>query len=529
MSALTVGPAAKPSNLRRMFYTLAILVILGVNGQALAQPVSDRMAYYYSHLQSQKEQYGVWDTTKHPSPVRSIHAAMLHTGKVLLVAGSGNDEKNFDAKSFRSVLWDPKTGAFQDVPTPWDAFCAGHIFLPDGNLLIAGGTKEYEDLNKVPKQDFAGLKDSFIFNATTERYERVDSMDYARWYPTLTGLADGSVLSFSGLDEKGEIIYGHTERFDPSTKQWELQPGLNRTFPTYPAMFLTNDGKLFYSGSNAGYGSTEIGRTPGLWDLSNNTFQEYKGIEDPDMLETSASLLLPPAQKQRFMVMGGGGVGDSPKATNRTAIIDLLSANPQWTKGPDLPEPTRYPNAVILPDDTVLKTGGSRGYRGGDVLSALIYHPNTNTFSTAASPTVGRNYHSEALLLPDGRVATFGSNPLEENAFEMRIEIYSPAYMFKGQRPSIQSGDDKLNLGGQAFFKTSNPDNIASVKLIRPSSVTHVTDVEQRSVDLEFQRTATGVNATLPENANLLPPGYYMAFVTDKQGLPSEAYWVHVE
>lgn len=522
-------PSPKPSALRRLFYTLAILCILGVNGQALAEPVSAKVAHYYSHLQSQKEQYGVWDVTTNPSPVRSIHAALLHTGKVLLIAGSGNELEQFEAKSFRSVLWDPKTEKFTEVPTPWDAFCAGHTFLADGNLLVAGGTKGYEDLTKTPKQEFEGLKDSFIFNATTERYERVDDLDYARWYPTLTGLADGSVLAFSGLDDKGEIVYGHTEKFDPATKQWTLQQGLNRSLPTYPALFLTGNGQLFYSGSNAGYGSTEIGRTPGLWDLTNNTFKEYPGIEDPDMLETSASVLLPPAQKQRFMVLGGGGVGDSPKATNRTAIIDLLSVNPQWVKGPDLPEPTRYPNAVILPDDTVLSTGGSRGYRADDVLKAVIYHPTTNTFTPAASPTVGRNYHSEALLLPDGRVAVFGSNPLKDNTFEMRIEIYSPAYLFKGERPAIKSGDTKVNLGSKATFTTSDPAKIASAKLMRPSSVTHVTDVEQRSVDLSFERTATGITATIPNNPNLLPPGYYMAFVTDKNNIPSEAFWVQVK
>ena len=80
-------------------------------------------------------------------------------------------------------------------------------------------------------------------------------MTLARWYPTLVGLEDGRVLSVSGLDQFGRIIKGDNEIYDPATKQWEAQPQLKRTFPTYPSLFLMPSGKLFYTGSNAGYGS----------------------------------------------------------------------------------------------------------------------------------------------------------------------------------------------------------------------------------------------------------------------------------
>ena len=59
-------------------------------------------------------------------------------------------------------------------------------------------------------------------------------MALARWYPTLVGLEDGRVLSVSGLDEFGRIIQGDNEIYDPQTKEWEAQPQLKRTFPTYP-------------------------------------------------------------------------------------------------------------------------------------------------------------------------------------------------------------------------------------------------------------------------------------------------------
>ena len=83
------------------------------------------------------------------------------------------------------------------------------------------------------------------------------------------------------------------------------------------------------------------------------------GIKDPQDLETSASVLLPPAQNQKIMVLGGGGVGQSNSATARTALIDVAAPNPQWVTGPSLAEPTRYPITVLLPSDQVLVTGGS--------------------------------------------------------------------------------------------------------------------------------------------------------------------------
>lgn len=513
---------------RKLSYALAALLVVVANAQAVAEPVAAGVEYVLSRRHEVVVEMGRWDTATHNSPVNSIHAAMLRTGKVLLIAGSGNDEKQFDAKTFRSVLWDPTTGEFKDIPTPWDAFCAGHVFLPDGRLLVAGGTKTYEDLDKTPKQEYEGLKDSYLFDPMTERYEKVDSLEFARWYPTLVALADGKVLASSGLDDKGEILYGQTEMYDPATKQWTHREDLNHYFPTYPSLLLAADGRLFYSGSNAGYGSSEQGRTPGFWDLKNNTFQTVTGLKDPSYMETSATLMLPPAQDQRVMVMGGGGIGDSPISTDRTAIIDLDSANPAFTDGPKLKEAIRYPSAVILPDDTVLKTGGSRGYRDNDVHSASIFHPTTNTFTDAASPRVGRNYHSEALLLPDGRVATFGSNPID-NSFEMRIEIYSPAYMFKGERPAITGGTNEIERSTKAEFKTTQSSDIATAKLMRPSSVTHVTDVEQRSINLPITHIDGGISVEIPSNENLVPSGWYMLFVTNKQGLPSEAHWVHVK
>lgn len=401
-------------------------------------------------------------------------------------------------------------------------------------------TTFYGIANKLglDKKDSQGIKDTYEFDPVTEKYTKVSSMSEARWYPTLTTLSDGRVLAVSGLDDIGQIVPGKNEIYDPRTQTWS--PASTRHFPTYPSFFLTGTRKIFYSGSNAGYGPADQGRKPGLWNLKTNTFTPVPGLKDPDILETSSSVLLPPAQDKKVMVLGGGGVGESRAATSRTAIADLDAEHPAFTTGPRLPENTRYLNSVILPDDTVFTTGGSHDYRGkgaSDILKAQIYDTAKNTFAPAADPTVGRNHHTEALLLPDGRVAAFGSDPLFADKAnsrpgrpEQRDEVFSPPYLHRGDRPDLTPrGRTEVEHGSEVVLRTSDPTRISHVRLIRPGSATHVTDFDQRSVALGITRRADGtLTVRVPEDASLVPPGWYMVVAVDEHGVPSPAVWVHV-
>ena len=627
--------------------TGVVLLLAALNAPAAIGFAEEQYHEYRISRPGYQARYGSWQVQDTPDSYRlnAIHATVLHTGKVLLIAGSGNDEKQFDAGTFRTILWDPVKNSYEEIPTPADLFCAGHTQLADGRLLVAGGTARYELLDgdveraggrmlvknedpdesvrlkkgtgfiapsglvyrttaavtvpaaekktakggkavvtaaeanvfveaeeegrgyvqdrqaqyavegltgkeadnvyglaqklSMDKQDFQGIKDTFEFDPVEERYVRVDPMDKARWYPTLVTLPDGKVLSVSGLDESGEILYGDNEIYDPETKKWSEAP--NRYFPTYPALFLTAGGKLFYSGANAGYGPADRGREPGIWDLKDNSFTTVPGMTDPDQMETAGSLLLPPAQDQRVMVLGGGGVGESAKSTPRTSIIDLTEDRPAYRDGPSLPQGTRYLNSVIMPDDTVFTSGGSEDYRGrgaSDIKKAQFYDPATNAFTPAADPEVGRNYHSEAVLLPDGRVATFGSDSLygdkantRPGTFEKRIEIFTPPYLHKADdatRLKIGAGPERPERGREATYEVEGAERVAKARLIRPGSVTHVTDVEQRSIQLDVRKSAGKVTVTVPEDPSLVPPGWYMLFVADGKGVPSEAKWVHV-
>jgi hypothetical protein len=634
---------------RRVITVTAVTAaLLGVNVPPAIAWVTEFQHQRLVRSPEYQAQYGTWDVLELPAGrrVNAIHAALLPTGKLLVIAGSGNVQDSFDAGTFSTLLYDPATGQSRIVLTPSDMFCAGHSFLPDGTLLVAGGTQRYELLegavvhaagpmrvrNEFPdggrdfpegtefvapdgksyratnaftvppadkvtsadgsatvtasevtvwveseekgsagivaapaqyaitglagadadnmyglaeamtldKQDFQGIADTYEFDPFTEEYVRVGDMAHKRWYPTLTGLPNGEVLAVSGLDGNGDVLPGQNEVYDPASRTWTERPDLFRYFPTYPALFQTGRaGTLFYTGSNAGYGPGDVGREPGFWHLDDNTFEPVPGVRDPDQLETSGSAWAGPVQDQRMIVVGGGGVGESPLSTSRIDVIDLTAPAPAFTPGPDLPEPTRYPNVVTLPDDQVLITGGSRDYRGkgnSQVLRASLYDPGTNTLRPAADPTVPRDYHSEALLLPNGQVMTLGGNPLFEDEantkvakFEQRLEIYTPPYLFQGPRPVIADAPVEVRLGSELDVTTPDAGRIAAARLIRPSAVTHATDVEQRSVRLDIaSRDGDSLGLTVPAEPTLVPPGYYMLFLVDESGTPSVARWVQV-
>ena len=496
--------------------TAVVLALAGMNGPWVYRFSTEKYHDYKINRPEYKAENGKWEVVNFPEEYRqnTIHAALLHTGKVLLVAGSGNNADNFDAKKFDTRVWDPVKGTIKKIPTPADLFCTGHTQLANGNLLIAGGTKRYEKLkgdvtkagglmvvhNENPdkpitlpagtkftgkengktfvskdpvvveratkvfdkatgaflrnepglgriyveaqkkgskyetgtqdnyrvqglsgadsrntygiaekialdKKDFQGIRDAYEFDPVAEKYIKVDPMNEARWYPTLTTMSDGKILSLSGLDEIGQLVPGKNEVYDPKTKKWTYTTH-TRQFPTYPAISLMQNGEMFYSGANAGYGPDDVGRDPGVWDVATNKFTKLKGLSDPNMLETAGTVLLPPAQDEKYMVIGGGGVGESKLSSKKTRVIDLLADDPKFTDGPSLEKGTRYPQYSILPDDTVMISGGSEDYRGrGDsnILQARMYDAKTGKLNRVADPLVGRNYHSGSILLPDGR------------------------------------------------------------------------------------------------------------------------------
>jgi hypothetical protein len=484
---------------------------------------------------------GSWQVLPFNAPVRAIHAVLMDNGDVLMIAGSGNDPDDFAAGTFESAVYDPTTGTFTVIPTPSDMFCAGHVQLPNGDILILGGTAAYPSADG--STGYEGLNTSYIFDPTTEAYVQVNNLDTGTWYPSATELGNGDVVSFGGLgaDSSGTVT---ADYFSYAQMQWLPINQVNQTWTfwgLYPAMILMQNGDLFYSGSHV-FGDN-IDPDSSIYDYGTNTITGVSGLQNPQMTDQSMSVLLPPAQDQEVLTAGGGNIDTTNPAVDTTDLIDLSSSDPTYTPGPLLPQGTlsdgstepagegkMYVSLVDLPNGKVLETGGGLIDREEPVYEASIYDPIANTFTEVASDPVPRTYHSSAFLLPDGRVMAVGNNP-GDGSFDMRISVYTPPYLYDGARPQITSvANTEWTYGSTQDITVDSADGaVTSAELIRPAAVTHSSDPNQRFVDLPITVNADGsLGLNVTDNDNIAPPGYYMLFVENAAGVPSIAQWVHL-
>ena len=474
---------------------------------------------------------GSWTVLTDPMPIRTVHSTLLNNGQVLLIAGSGNSVDQFTAGSFKAAVWDPVTAQFSVLTVPKDMFCAGHVTLPDGRVLIQGGTKSYPGVNGAAY--YAGIRDSWIFDPATNTFTPTNLANNGHWYPTLTELGNGDIWMAGGLDESGNGTVA-TEYFKASTGQWLALNQVPQTWSfwgLYPHMFLMGDGRLFYSGGHV-FGNGLPGSGASIYNWQTGAIADIPGLRQKDMRDQAASVLLPPAQNQTVLITGGGNINTTNPAINLTDIVDLNQASPTYVPGPDMPGMGKmYVNATTLPDRTVLTTNGAQLNRDAstNVNTAAIYHPDTNTWSTVPADPISRNYHSSAILLPNGQVAVLGSNP-GDGSFELRISVYKPSYLYRGAQPTVSNVPAQATYGSSIGFNVATPSGkpIRWAQLIRPMSVTHQLDPNMRLVDLPFTIQNGQATATITPNSNLLPPGPYMLTVTDTDNVPSAAAWITI-
>ncbi|WP_407698713.1 galactose oxidase-like domain-containing protein [Streptomyces fagopyri] len=484
---------------------------------------------------------GRWDVLPTQNPVRSMHSVVLNNGKVLLIAGSGNSEENFEAGTFTSAVYDPVNGTYKVIPTPKDMFCSGHVQLADGRVLVMSGNKAFP---VAGGHGYEGYKESYVFDPVTETYSRTNDLNDGHWYPSATELGNGDVISFGGLreDSTGSVT---AERWSAAQQRWLPFTQVAQTWSywgLYPSMILMQDGRLFYSGSHV-FGDGTPGTGSAIYDYDANTVTAVPGLRNKDERDQSASVLLPPAQDQKVLTLGGGNIDSNPDANRLTDVIDLKAANPAYTTGPQIPQGTvdlgggkvpetggqgkMYVSAVLLPDGKVLETGGALHNRAGPVFEASIFDPASSTFDPVAADPEARGYHSSAFLLPDGRVMATGDNP-GNGTWNHDVSLYTPPYLLKGTRPAITSLiDNEWVYGDTQRITVDRP--VVKAELIRPAAVTHSSDPNQRFVDLPLSVDGDNVDLNVTSNPSLAPPGWYMLFAVDANGVPSVARWVHLQ
>ena len=462
-------------------------------------------------VEADPAEVGEWGPLIEGFPVPAVHSIMLHTGKILFFRGDGEDEGGVG--DYRTHLLDPKTYEFETFRMDANVFCSAHNFLPDGRVLVSGGEKE-EDLGPVHVH---------IFDPITEQWYRQPNLRDGRYYPTSVALGDGTSLIFAGTDPNGGDN-PEVERFIPGggpdgANIIEYLDGSDRAMTWYPRMHLLPSGRVLRAGQEQE--TIEFDPTTRTWHFvaDSNYGERYWGT----------SVMLPPGF-DRVMIFGGVNRDVTSLATNTAEIIDLSDPSPTWRYTDSMSFPRMHVNVIVLPGGKIFVAGGMENEAHTiPVYATEIFDPVTETWSDAPAQDSVRSYHSTSVLLPDARVMWLGAHTETGGNTNSTAQIYSPSYLFNGPRPTVQAVAESADYSETFLVDTPEAADIASVVFIRPSATTHSTNMEQRYVPLNFtQLDADTLQVTTPSNPNIAPPGYYMMFIIDSQGIPSEAPFVRL-
>jgi hypothetical protein len=458
---------------------------------------------------------GVW-AGPYAWPCVSIHMHLLPNGKILTWADDDNpnypnDQTRLEGFSKTFVVDVPTDGVPGDVVekdnTDTNLFCAGHTFLPDGTLLALGGHIK----------DRYGDTEANIFDPATSTWTPGAAMAEGRWYPTAISLPNGEVLVVSGFEYDGES--------NDIPEVWQTNAGGGwRELTTaelhldkYPSLHMAPDGRVFVSGP---------GRTTYYFETAGSGSWTKGPRRVGDERNQGSGVTYAPG---KILEIGGG----NPPA-NTAEVLDLNATNPKWKAVGGMHYARRNMNATILPDGTVLATGGcsmSGNRLQGAVYAADLWDPATGEWTKLASMTVPRLYHSTAILLPDGRVITAGGGRPAAGGGDVDhedAEIFSPPYLFRGARPSVTTAPDTITRGTSFVVQTPDASSVTKVNLVRISSVTHGVNMNQSFNTLAFSQVAGGISVTAPASVNDCPPGHYLLFVLNASGVPSIGRFVRV-
>jgi hypothetical protein len=450
-----------------------------------------------------------------PSPVVPIHMHLLPNGTVMFW-DRHDDAKGWDG---HPRIWDPATGQTMMASlVPYDIFCSGHAFLEDGSLFVAGGHI----------MDNIGDDEASIYDALTDRWKRLPQMNAGRWYPSAVTLPSGDVLVMAGTDEQAQLNTV-SQVWETSAGRWrDLTNAKLRDFPDdaifYPFLYAAPNGKVFVAGPQqvARYLDTS---GAGAWtDVATSTL-DYRDYGSSVMYDVG-----------KVMIVGGTPLEpniDHPTVPPSASaeVIDLNAAKPAWRTVAPMSAGRRHLNATLLPDGQVLVTGGTnlpgRDDSNGAVLPAEMWNPATEKWTVLAAEKRYRGYHSNALLLPDGRVLIGGGgHPDPAAGPQLNFEIYSPPYLFDGARPVATAAPGQAGYGQPFVLPTPDAADVAAVTLVRLGSVTHAFNQSQRISRLQFKRLSGALSVTTPATPNLAPPGPYMLFIVNRKGVPSLARMV---
>ncbi|KAJ3034714.1 hypothetical protein HDV00_004759 [Rhizophlyctis rosea] len=385
-------------------------------------------------------------------------AAIPGTTQVLLIEREAGGKKG----TTHTYTLNYATGAFAPLTMKTDMFCVGGSMMSDGRIVAMGGWTGAPSLH--------GIR---VFTAGGDWQDQYDAAHLLvpRWYPSAVLLPSGKIW----------VLGGATDMQPPGV----VQPN---------AEILPTDGKLytppllalpdFVLYPHAHYIHADTNRnTPSIWLFAGRRSQ----LLYPENLATLVELpLAPPGSRMypasaaavmlpliadaqnnvppaQIVICGGstseaGAVVDAPALDTCVRTTPSLGTKATWLVE-KMPAPRVMGDMVALPDRTYLILNGARIGTSGfnraardPIRTALIYNPAApvgSRFKTVATSPHARLYHSEAILIPDGRVLVMGSTPNYDGNIEVTplgpihmndhvIEAYSPPYLTSGmKRPVI--------------------------------------------------------------------------------------------
>ncbi|TPX30511.1 hypothetical protein SmJEL517_g05943 [Synchytrium microbalum] len=501
---------------------------------------------------------------------------------------------------------DLNTGKVTNTHINTSPFCGGPVQAYDGNVLVVGGDNAIVNNTRTDNSTYIGdgratirKYNSACVSATggapcpvgswTDMY----SMTVQRWYPTVVTLNDGTVIIVGGSGNNLDLHFLNRTQDEPT---WEfipprpsgpqLLPILRDTWPfnLFPMVYQLPSGRVWvFSGTLAAY----IDPVTNTWSNSTLTSLDPWNARPHIYPYTPTGVILPMtiANNYSFTIQMCGGTTRSSVAANLTipGMGDVLTADqacyqiqpdspaPQWIPVDVLPVGRVMPDSVLLPDGKILYVNGANsGYAGGGagfgvarfpVHQADIFDPTApagTKWSTGASATVDRMYHSTAVLIADGRVVTGGSEEQNWNdvftfgiqridndgqiycncvfgadctdPYEYRLEAYSPPYMSIPNPPVIKSTPGQITYGSTFYVELfTDTAAVGMVSMIRYTSVTHSLNTDQRFIELPIlSRNTTHLQLRGPPNGYLAPPGNWHLFVVSSAGRPGTAYTVMI-
>lgn len=560
--------------------TAAVLLALMASpsaGQPIPEDVGEypdtvRVMRFEQLTQSQAEINAEYDpsefgrfTDYFTSPDFGVHVALLPTGKVLLFSFERIQDNPQvepaptqtigEENAGRAYLWDPAAGTGPDSftavpppvvnvpdgldePRPLPFFCAGHAYLPNGMVGVFGGN--------LGGNNGAGVPYSLVFDPWSEQWLRQEDMAVGRWYPSVVQGADGRLLIMSGHSELGwqtptpivehfpgsaaEVPYDPTYTEGNPVDRW---PDTDAPFQSdYPHLFLLNDGLVYGFGRNA---SDQF-----VFNPADETRAQLPPRPGRELRWYGSAVPLPNGTDGPDSVLVMGGDRDDQN-TYRFADGEWVTDTPRaFGRTQD--------TTLILPTGELLTVNGAydiRDYGYGEFNpNSYLHFRHTELRGTDGTWRLGpvqrlpRGYHSNAVLLPDGRIMVTGdelqqlaSNPnIDDPDAYGTIEIYEPPYLFQGTRPELASVPDGP-VGYGDTFAVGSPDasEIGQAVLIAPTTSTHAQNPTQRYLELEIAGVgADELTVTAPATAADAPPGHYMLFLLDDDGVPSIAQWVQL-